>query len=196
MFATQLRGEADAWRELASEWGLGLGTTSDPCGSAARLGLACFKGASSLAEVRQLDRPGLLVLRDGDGRAFHVLLAALGPDTATLRRGSTRVTVPLASLGAAWRGEFGTFWRTPPGYAGPGSLSGPDSEGGTWLAERLAQVLPAGSASAPLPSRVAAFQVAQGLSPDGLAGPMTLMLLGRATGVDEPRLQPPAAARR
>jgi general secretion pathway protein A len=102
--------------------------------------------------------------------------------------------VPLATLGAAWRVEFGTFWRAPAGYAGSGSLSAAGSPGAEWLAARLAQVLPAGAASAPLPSRVAAFQVAQGLPPDGLAGPLTLMLLNRATGVDEPRLETPAAA--
>ena len=40
-----------------------------------------------------------------------------------------------------------------------------------------------------LRSRIYAFQLAQGLSPDGRAGPMTLMQLSRATGMDEPRLQ-------
>jgi general secretion pathway protein A len=37
-------------------------------------------------------------------------------------------------------------------------------------------------------SRVSAFQLSQGLKPDGLAGPTTFMQLNRATGVDEPRL--------
>jgi general secretion pathway protein A len=33
-----------------------------------------------------------------------------------------------------------------------------------------------------------AFQLTQGLAPDGLVGPQTLMQLNRAAGVDEPRL--------
>ena len=37
-------------------------------------------------------------------------------------------------------------------------------------------------------SRLAAFQLAQGLKPDGLAGPTTFMQLNRAIGLDEPRL--------
>ncbi len=37
-------------------------------------------------------------------------------------------------------------------------------------------------------ARIYRFQVAQGLVPDGVAGPLTLMLLNRAAGVDEPRL--------
>ena len=190
VFNAQLRGESDAWRDLASAWGLKLPASADPCNAAAKQDLPCYKGPGSLALIRQLDRPGLLVLYDGDGRAYHVLLTALAADSATLRRGTASVTVPLATLGAAWRGEFGTFWRAPAGYAGSAGFTAAHGEAAQWLAGRLAQVLPPGAASAPLPSRIAAFQVAQGLPPDGLAGPLTLMLLNRATGVDEPRLQP------
>jgi general secretion pathway protein A len=198
VFSSRLRGEAEAWRELAAAWGLKLGATADPCNAAARQDLPCYKGPGSLALVRQLDRPGLLVLYDGDGRGYHVVLTALTAESATLHRGGASVTVPLATLGAAWRGEFGTFWRAPEGYAGSAGFASGRGEAAEWLAGRLAVVLPAGSASAPLPSRIAAFQVAQGLPPDGLAGPLTLMLLNRATGVEEPHLLPDdlAAARR
>jgi general secretion pathway protein A len=200
-FNAELNGEVDAWRELAAAWGIKLGAGADYCHSAMRQGLPCFKGPDSLAMVRQLDRPGVLVLLDGDNRPFHVLLTELTAETATLRRGKVSVTVPLTSLGAAWRGEFGTFWRAPPGYAGPGSLNASNAEASAWLMQRLGQALrgerrPVSSAepaSEPLSARVASFQVAQGLAPDGVAGPMTVMLLNRATGVDEPRLVATAA---
>jgi general secretion pathway protein A len=39
-----------------------------------------------------------------------------------------------------------------------------------------------------LKARVQAFQKANGLPGGGLPGPMTLMLINRAIGVDEPRL--------
>ncbi|MFZ5549051.1 MAG: ExeA family protein [Pseudomonadota bacterium] len=191
-FGGLLRGEADARRELAAAWGVDLRAAADPCGSAARQHLPCFKTASSLVTVRQLDRPGLLTLHDGKGRPYHLLLTALSADSATLSRGGKSVTVPLASLGAAWRGEYGTFWRAPEGFAGSASLSVAGSEGAEWLSARLARAQPANAdANAALPARVAAFQVAQGLPPDGAPGPMTLMLLNRATGVDEPRLSGP-----
>jgi general secretion pathway protein A len=44
-------------------------------------------------------------------------------------------------------------------------------------------------AGRPLRERVWAFQLAQGLPPDGVAGPMTLMRLSQAAGIDEPRLE-------
>ena len=190
-FARQLRGEADAWRELATAWGVLLGDTNDPCGVAAGLQLQCYKGASSLGVVRQLDRPGIVVLRDANGKPYHVLLSALDGDIATLRRGTASVQVPLSSLGAVWRGDFYTLWRTPPGYAGPAGMVNGTGPASDWLAERLARLqAPDNPATAPLPAQVSAFQVAQGLSPDGLPGPLTVMHLNRASGIDEPRLLP------
>jgi general secretion pathway protein A len=57
----------------------------------------------------------------------------------------------------------------------------------SWLEQQLVAV--GFDAALPLRERVWAFQVAQGLPPDGSAGPMTLMRLNRAAGVDEPHLQ-------
>ena len=40
-----------------------------------------------------------------------------------------------------------------------------------------------------LQARIQRFQLAQGVTPDGRAGPLTLMLLNRVNGVSEPRLR-------
>jgi general secretion pathway protein A len=40
-----------------------------------------------------------------------------------------------------------------------------------------------------LRSKLRTFQLAQGLDGDGQPGPMTLMQLNRAAGIDEPRLR-------
>ncbi len=42
-------------------------------------------------------------------------------------------------------------------------------------------------------AQVSAFQLSQGLKPDGIAGPTTFMQLNRALGVDEPHLRAAAA---
>jgi general secretion pathway protein A len=58
--------------------------------------------------------------------------------------------------------------------------------GEAWRGEFLTLWRPPAS---PLPAeRVQAFQAEQGLQPDGLAGPLTLMLFSRTLGTDEPRL--------
>ena len=98
------------------------------------------------------------------------------------------MSLPLASLAELWRGEFATFWRAPPGYAdgGAGRLARRRSSPPRRASRRRRRR----RASTPrCATRLNAFQVAQGLKPDGLAGPLTLMQINRATGVAEPRLR-------
>jgi general secretion pathway protein A len=94
----------------------------------------------------------------------------------------------LPALARVWRGEFATLWRTPPGWRPDAGPQG-DAALRSWVAAQLAAAGQAGAA--PLGERVRAFQVAQGLPPDGVAGPMTLIALMRlpaAGSADEPRL--------
>jgi hypothetical protein len=77
-------------------------------------------------------------------------------------------------------------WRTPPGWCEDrNTLAGNAAPAGA-MSERLRAF--GGAGTGPRHGQVFALQIAQGLVPDGLAGPQTLMLLGRATGVDELRL--------
>ena len=184
--------EHDALRTLAPEWGLRLGE-GDPCALAAEQDVRCFRAHGGLALLRLLARPSVLVLRDGQDRPVPVVLAGLAHDEATLVVGKTPVQVPLALLTNGWRGDFTTFWRVPGGYAVPLSLG---SHGalvdavGAQLAQQqgVAPPPPDHAFDATLRSRVAAFQQAQGLTPDGVAGPTTLMQINRASGVTEPWL--------
>jgi general secretion pathway protein A len=192
-FRSLNRTEADAWRELAPAWKLTL-DDGEPCAAAQRSQVQCYRSdASSLALIRQLDRPGIVTLRDADDKPVHALLTGLTNQSATLRVGSVTQTVSLVSLATLWRGDFATFWRTPPGYTGK-PVDGDSGAASAWLAAQLATLRgpsppggdPVGSGS--LKSRVSAFQLSQGLKPDGLAGPTTFMQLNRALGLDEPRL--------
>ena len=202
------RDEKQAWRELAPAWQLALGD-ADPCPAAQRQQVPCFKIASStLALIRQLDRPGILTLRSGNGSssgdappspAAFAVLTGLTEGTATLRMNGASQTVSLAVLATLWQGDFATLWRAPDGYT---ALLAPGSAGP--VVDRLAGQLAALDGSAPpaagqgfdaaLKARVHAFQLAQGLKPDGRAGPTTFMQLNRARGAAEPRLSTPAAA--
>jgi len=184
--------EHEALRTLAPEWSLKLGE-GDPCALAAEQGVRCFRAHGGLALLRLLARPSVLALRDGHDRQVYVVLAGLGSDEATLVVGKTPLQVPLSLLTTAWRGDFTTLWRVPAGYTVPLSLG---SQGA--LVDAVgAQLSEQQGASAPAPdhpfdsalrARVAAFQQAQGLTPDGVAGPTTLMQINRASGVAEPWL--------
>lgn len=192
-FASLVGNERQAWRDLAQAWRIDAGD-GDPCAAAPRQQIHCFRAsATTLALIRQLDRPGVLTLRDGDNRAAHALLVGLSEKNAILRVGGVAHDVPLAALADYWRGEYATFWRAPPGYTGAigGSRSGPAAR---WLALQLAglrgDARPVGDRldDATLKGWIHAFQLTQGLPSDGVAGPITLMQLNRVLGIDEPRL--------
>lgn len=185
--------ESTAWRELAKAWRIEL-PDGDACTVAAPQQVQCFRSGGGLGVIRQLDRPAILTLHDGRDPPAYAVLTGLNDQAATLRAGSRSQTVSLATLARQWRGEFATFWRAPPGYSGR-VIDARSHASADWLAQRLASLQGAGApegeagSDAGLRAQVQAFQIAQGLKPDGLAGPTTLMQINRATGIDEPRLE-------
>ncbi|MBP9911577.1 MAG: peptidoglycan-binding protein, partial [Rubrivivax sp.] len=174
-----------AWRELALRWNVAIGE-GDACVAAAQARLICLpRTGGGLPVVRQLDRPGIVTLRAGNGRPGWALLVALREDEVTLQAGAQRFRLTLPALATVWRGEFATFWRAPAGWR-EGANAAADPALRNWVAQQLdAAGVAAGT---PLPERVRMFQLAQGLPPDGVTGPLTLMLLNRSAGVDEPSL--------
>ncbi len=180
--------QATAWRELALLWHVAIGE-GEPCAAVAQAQLACLRSpAGGLPVVRQLARPGWLTLRGEDGVAVYAQLLALGDGSATLQAGTQRFELTLPALARVWRGEFATLWRTPPGWRADAGPQG-DAALQAWVAEHLPATGALGKP--PLSERVRAFQLAQGLPPDGVAGPLTLIALMRLTATgsaDEPRL--------
>lgn len=184
--------ETTAWRELAQRWQANLGA-GDPCAQARRQGLMCFRASGGLGMLMQLDRPALLNLQDEQGHSRHAVLVLLDTRQAWLKVGEDTVRLPLSALSSVWRGDFATLWRAPEGFRSKLTL-GQSGAPVDWLAERLTQ-LDHGSAvphparlDAALQARLQAFQLSQGLKPDGVAGATTFMQLNRASGVQEPRL--------
>ncbi len=191
-FKTLVLDEKDAWRELAPAWKIEL-PEPDPCVAAQRQQVLCFKSGSTLALIRQLGRPGILTLQSDNEKPVYAVLVGLGPQAATLRMGGVTQTVSLVSLAQMWRGDFATLWRAPEGYRNAltdGSAGPLVDRLAAQLAKLQGEPVPAPNQrfDAALRSKVFAFQLAQGLKPDGVAGPTTFMQLNRASGVDEPRL--------
>ncbi len=198
--ASLLRDESQAWRELSTLWGLSVADAVNPCAALAAQNVQCFKGQVTLTTIRQLGRPGILTLHDDKGKALYVLLSAMGPQSVQFSMGGVSRTLSVSALAQLWNGEFATLWRAPAAYRGP-LMMGQSGEAVNALVEQLAR-----AASQPVPvlrvrpvfdaslkSQVAAFQMAQGLKPDGVAGPTTFMQLSSVLGADEPRLQALAA---
>lgn len=183
--------EASALRALSTLWGATL-PAGEPCQVAFRLDLRCHAGRGGIYELRQLDRPAVITLRDGRTTSYAVL-AGMDERSVTLLTDGKREKVELAALVARFTGEYTTFWKMPRAFRdnlAPGD-QGADVD---WLAARLAQL---GGATAPAAQQpfnahigqlLRAFQSQQNLKADGVAGPRTYMRINQLTGVAEPRL--------
>ncbi|MEY4980464.1 MAG: hypothetical protein RLZZ352_2734 [Pseudomonadota bacterium] len=185
------RNETAALRTLSTQWG--MSSNSEPCTEALRQGLQCFRtNRMTLHGLRQLDRPAALLLRSPASSGWAVL-SAMDAETATLSTADGRWRMPLTVLAGQWRGDYTTLWRTPPGQQGHLTRgdSGPAAD---WLAQTLLSLQTRGALDARATDstqRLRAFQHSQGLEPDAPAGPLTFMLLNRASEVAEPRLSSP-----
>ncbi|WP_219117946.1 AAA family ATPase [Janthinobacterium sp. UMAB-56] len=185
-------------RQLASLWGEQL-PAGDACQAGTRAGLRCLHSRGGIAELRVLDRPAMLALRDGEGGEQLALLTRVQDESATLMFDGKQQSLSLAQLAQRSDGSFTTFWRAPRNWRDevPLGARGADVD---WLAQRLAQQrgLPAPAANLPLDaemqSQLRAFQQSQNLRADGLAGPKTFIRLMQLGDNSEPRLSSAAPA--
>ena len=173
---------------------------TDGCSQALAQGLRCLMLRGSLAQLRRLNRPAILMLSDDAGTASQVVLRALGDDTAELRIGSQSATISLAELTRYWFGDFVLLWR-PSGNDVRDLTAGMH---GT-LVRRLREQLnrwSGDSSSAPasddydasLVQLVEQFQRANRLAVDGIAGIETQVALDAVLAApDSPLLQPRTA---
>ncbi|WP_369407716.1 ExeA family protein [Hydrogenophaga flava] len=191
--ADLLGSEVTAWRELGALWGEPL-AGGDPCTAALQRQLQCFSTQRmTLHGLRQLNRPGILLLRMGSEEPRRALVTAMTAETATLQANGQRWLMPLTALADVWRGDYATLWRQPEGTRGR-ITQNPQGVAGDWLSGELISLQTKGlipAEASTFATRLKAFQRTQGLEADGVAGSMTFMQVNLAAGVDEPRLSKP-----
>ena len=187
------RSEAMAYAALFRAWGTDY-REGNPCRQAEEAGLRCRTERGGLNELRQLNRPAVLRMRDDQGREFHGTLLKLGPESATFAVGMQTRTVALGALATQWSGHYSLLWRMPPAIQGT-IRPGEHGPAVAWLSRQLAQL----QGGAPdtnedpvfdeaLLRQIKQFQLDRGLIPDGTVGPQTLTRLVGETDASAPRL--------
>ncbi len=178
--------DAAAYRRLLSLWGKAMSDDKDPCGQAAKSGLACLEQRGSWAQVRALNRPAILTLFDDRGQRHRVVLSSLEDETATLDLGERREKVSIDDLSRDWFGEFTVVWK--PKTPRTRQLSvGMQGDEVRWLRRSLNAL--GGGSSDPehgdvydqeLAIAVQNFQREHRLNVDGIAGVQTQVVLDTA----------------
>ena len=182
-----------AYAALFRAWGADY-QGGDACRQAASLGLRCRSARGGLDELRELNRPAVLLLRDGRNREFHAMLSALDDKKAAFAFGAQTKTIAKGALASQWSGQYTLFWRMPPN-ARENIRSGERGPAVAWLNRQLSQAQ--GRAAEPgndklfdqgLMREVKQFQLAEGLIPDGVVGPQTLIRLAGVADKTAPQL--------
>ena len=183
-----------SFTDLAALWDLTYSPgQQDPCEFALEAGLKCLDRQDNLQSLRGYDRPAVLTLYDDLGEPFHVMLAGLADDRVRLVAGSQERELHVAALESRWFGEYLLLWRTPDNFKRP-LFPGEGGPFVAWLAEKLtslglySQEENQAQLEGTLLGALKRFQFAQGLTPDGVLGPQTMIHLNRALGSAGPRL--------
>jgi len=188
--AVWINKENEGFNALSMLWGQPL-NAKNPCLQAIEHGLQCYRTARMTVNgLRQLDRPALLKLQISGQGSGYVVATAISDVAIEIGVGDQRWRMPLSALSSVWTGSYATLWRLPPGQKKHLS-NGYSGTAANWMGERLKRLqdqggLPAGAKT--LKEMVEAFQSANGIDVNGFAGTTTLILINRATGVEEPRL--------
>ena len=178
--------DAAAFRRLLALWGTALADDRDPCGQAAKAGLACLDQRGSWTQVKTLNRPAILTLTDDRGQRHRVVLSSLDDQTATLNLGEHNAKVSIDDLSRDWFGDFTVVWK--PKTSRTRLLSvGMQGDEVRWLRRSLNAL--GGVASDPehadvydeqLAIAVQNFQREHRLNVDGIAGVQTQVVLDTA----------------
>jgi general secretion pathway protein A len=187
------RSQEMAYTALFKTWGTDY-KGGDACLQAEAIGLRCLTARGGLDELRQLNLPAVLLMRDNQGQKFYATLARLDDSSATFDVGTETRAVALGALAEQWSGHYTLLWRMPPVASKQLRLGdqGPDVE---WLGKQLAQLDGKAAETTQgqvfdeaMMRQVKQFQLAQGLIPDGTVGPQTMMRLSGAADKTVPKL--------
>lgn len=187
--------ENEAYRSLFGQWEASYkGGGREACRKGLSPGLRCLQGATSLRTLIRLNRPAVLTLFDHLGRKYYAALTALHGNEATFVLGSETRKVDIRQIERWWFGDFIMLWRTPAGYRGD-IKPGDGGPGVQWLSGELSRIQTPGVEpgnglvyNKDMVDQVKRFQVTNGLTPDGIVGPRTMILLDSEDGSSGPVL--------
>jgi general secretion pathway protein A len=187
-------GTDTAMVRLFARWGLRYDPQQGaPCPQASSSGLECATLTNNWAQLLQLNRPAVLSLADAAGNEHQVLLLSVAAGQAQLALGSDTagMTVSLPDLERHWFGQALLLWR--PAFQPVRTLSQGMRGAEVRSLQELLRQAAGHTDRQPLTDHydgamlrdVQAFQRQHHLTPDGIAGVRTQMVLDAVTGTQD-----------
>ncbi len=180
-----------AWQGLADAWQDGKRTNAlqAACDGQVGAGYACLHIQGNWGKVQRLGLPVILVLQDNVEYRL-LLLAGMDENRVLVGTGAGRKLADRKAVDGKWLGEYIVAWPQAPDW--PVQVQrGETGAAVTIVLQMAAQADPPWTGSdgfdAGFESWLYDFQRRQGLIPDGIVGPQTLLYLMAPT-IIEPRL--------
>jgi general secretion pathway protein A len=187
---------------LLELWGLDSSIAGNACNRILAAGYECLGQRGSWNSLRQLDRPAILTLTDGEGDAHRVVLTAIQGDRAELSIAGVSVSHSLDAVSELWFGQYLLIWKPANGVS-VALVPGTQDPNVTWLRQSLATIderyraepLDSDVYDRRLGDRVREFQREHRLIVDGLAGRQTQIIINSLLAVEDvPHLTTPRLA--
>ncbi|WP_279145733.1 ExeA family protein [Photobacterium carnosum] len=188
------RNQRNAMQSLYQLWGFDTALNQATCATSSRIALTCFSGSTTLTRLGLINRPVIVALKDGKQQPFYAVVYAITSDRIELLLDKQRISVMPAWFEARWNGHFSLLWRPPLGNKTTIRF-GQSGARVAWLNQQLNTFLGDNGSQISyfdqtVLDKLRRFQRAQDITADGIAGPMTLMILDAALNLPGPTLQP------
>jgi general secretion pathway protein A len=188
-----------AYQELFKTWGLHYNdkTSITACNQAKTYSLSCLYKHGNINNLKTHNRPAVLTLTNNQGLTRHITITSIDKNLATVFSNNKTYTVKLDDIDKHWYGSFILLWHKPEHYS---SAITPGDSGDiiTWLNTQLVKINKTQLTDIIsvyddyLIEKVKAFQLQQGLTADGIVGPVTIIHINTQSGIKAPSLKPSA----
>ncbi|MFV2004398.1 MAG: AAA family ATPase [Gammaproteobacteria bacterium] len=190
---------APAYQELFKTWNQDFDnkTRLTACKQAEKLSLSCLFKNGNISSLKRHNRPAVLTLLNDQGRKRYLTITSITDDITTVISDNKTYRIKLQDLNKYWYGQFTLLWKKPEHYS---SVITPGDSGNVvnWLSLQLEKIN-----NTPTPdiiiskyddyliNKVKMFQSQQGLTADGIVGPITIIHLNNKSGIEAPYLMSP-----
>lgn len=192
---TKGRSFGRATEGLYQQWGFKVEGFDSVCSREVRGDMVCNKITPTFSSLLAMRRPAVLEFKGPQNQSWYGVLlgSSNNGESLEVKVGKLRVLMSRGFFEKAWTGDTYALWLPLLGSAAPIKM-GQRGSRVAWLNDRLDKALSIPKSTyaqfgIKLRQKVISFQGLSGLEPDGIPGPMTLMMLEAVIFMQGPTLK-------